>query len=182
MGIDAESKECLENIMKLTWAKQHKIAGVRTVLIVLSESFLPFDTDSLRQKVLNSYPDATVFFYSTRGKPLGVHPPEKIDLLIDFTGPHQYQPFLLPRMFRKMARVAVGRKTGWLRNKFYDTVLDENAEPNLSPDPQIRELETQKKLLGLAGVLNNHSGIALPDRGTITPRELPPLQRSPSLL
>ena len=182
MGIDVESRECLEKISKMTWAKQHKVAGVRTVLIVLSESFLPFDTDSLRHKVLLSYPDATVFFYSTRGVPVGVQSPEEVDLLIDLTGPRQYQPFLLPRTLRKLARVAVGRKAGWIRSRLYDVIYDESTEPNPSPDPAIRELETQKKVLGLAGILMNHSGTAQPDRGVITPRELPPLQRSPSLL
>lgn len=154
MAFDNDSRSALTQLEKGDWAKLHRIAGVRTVLLVLSSSGLVFDLDSLRHKILSSYPDATVFFVSTQGISVGAPPPLHVDLLIDLTGPGQRQSGRLPRSWRRKARVAVGRNTCWIRRRIYDVVFDEKAEkPGESGDPALRELSTQRKVLGLAGVV-----------------------------
>src|SRR4051812_30976349 len=82
--IDSESSAFLAGLMTEELVKAHRIPGVRTVLVVLSSSGMVFDFESLRQKILLSYPDSTVFFLTTLGKPIGSPPPRQVDLLIDF--------------------------------------------------------------------------------------------------
>lgn len=181
MKNDEESKELLRRIEQTELARARRIAGVRSVLIVLPSFGLVFDADSIRRKILHSYPDATVFFLNTNGTALGAPPPENVDLLIDLTGPGHRQALGLARKLRRMSRVAVGRKTGLLKSRIYDSIYDESAEdPHLTP--AMKELCIQKKVFGLAGVVISLSGDPLPDKSAMIPRELPPLLRSPSLL
>jgi hypothetical protein len=159
--------------------RANKVNGVKNVLIVISSRGMVFDIESLRQKVLLSYPEAAVFFRTTLGKPIGAIAPEKIDLLIDFTGPGQRQGLFYARKLRRTARVAVGRNAGLFRKKLYDRVYDEKAQlASLPVDLLKRERLVQRYVLEMAGVAFVPMGDVPPDRGKITPLELPPLARS----
>src|SRR5579885_3511462 len=125
--LDAESTHFLSTLMSEEQVKAHRIPGVRTVLVVLSAAGMVFDIESLRQKILLSYPDSTVFFLTTLGKPIGSPPPRQVDLLIDFTGPRQRQGWFFARKLRRMARAAVGRNAGLFRKRIYDKIYDEKA-------------------------------------------------------
>lgn len=155
--------------------KGNRVPGVRTVLVVLSSAGLVFDVEALRQKVLLSYPDAAVFFLTTLGKPIGLPAPGHLDLLIDFTGPRQRQGLFFAKKLRRAARVTVGRNAGLFRKKIYDRIYDEKAKAaTLSPEVLDRERQVQKEVLALAGVAFVPAGDALPDRGKLTPMDLPP--------
>lgn len=159
--------------------RSHRVNGVKTVIVVISAHGMVFDIESLRQKVLLSYPEAAVFFRTTLGKPVGAVAPERVDLLIDFTGPRQRQGIFYARKLRKAARVAVGRNAGFFRKKLYDRVFDEKAQKATLPvDFLKRERIVQRYVLELAGVAFVPMGDVPPDRGKITPLELPPLARS----
>ena len=137
-----------------------------------------FDVEALRQKVLLSYPDAAVFFLTTLGKPIGSPPPAHVDLLVDFTGPRQRQGFLFAKKLRRTARVTVGRNAGLFRKKIYDRVYDEKANA-VSLDREVlkRERQVQREVLALAGVAFVPAGDTPPDRGKITPMDLPPFSK-----
>jgi len=161
-------------------ARRNRVPGVRTVLVVLSSAGLVYDVECLRQKILLSYPEAAVFFLNTDGSPFGVSPSEHFDLLIDFTGPGQRQPFLLAKKLRRMSRVAVGRPAGWFRKRIYDRIFSEvpgkaaNRPPDL--DALQRERQIQQGILNLAGVTFLPTGETAPDREREIPRELPSMQ------
>jgi hypothetical protein len=178
-GMDPESKAFFEKMAEYQKVRANKVNGVKTVLIVISARGMVFDIESLRQKVLLSYPEAAVFFRTTLGKPIGALAPERVDLLIDFTGPRQRQGLFYARKLRKMARVAVGRNAGLFRKKLYDRVYDEKAQlASLPVDLLKRERIVQRFVLEMAGVAFVPMGDVPPDRGKITPLELPPLARS----
>src|SRR4051812_16559514 len=148
--LDAESSAFLSTLMSEEQVKSHRIPGVRTVLVVFSSRGMVFDIESLRQKILLSYPDSTVFFLTTQGKPVGSPPPRQLDLLIDFTGPGQRQGLFYARKLRGMARVAVGRNAGLFRKRIYDKIFDEKApESTLATDLLERERQIQKRILNL---------------------------------
>lgn len=175
MKTDPESTLFLARMAEQEKTKGNRIPGARTVLIVLSSAGMVFDVESLRQKVLLSYPDAAVFFLTTQGKPIGSLPPAHVDLLIDFTGPGQRQGLLFSRKLRRMARVTVGRNAGLFRKKIYDRVFDEKAKVReLDRETLSRERQVQKEVLALAGVAFVPAGDTPPDRGKITPMDLPP--------
>src|SRR3954467_1284185 len=176
--LDSESTAFLTTLMTEEQVKAHRIPGVRTVLIVLSAAGMVFDIEALRQKVLLSYPDSTVFFLTTLGKPIGSPVPKQVDLLIDFTGPGQRQGWFFARKLRRMARAAVGRNAGLFRKRIYDKIYDEKAPTSsLSPDVLERERQVQKRILNLSGVAFVQYGDTPPDRGKSIALELPPMLR-----
>jgi hypothetical protein len=69
----------------------HRIAGARTILMVLSSHGMAYDLDGLRSRIHGAYPEAAVFFMTTKGKPMGTAVQGHVDLVIDFTGPGQKQ-------------------------------------------------------------------------------------------
>ena len=175
---DAESESFLNLLANEEKIRTHRVAGVRTVLVILSTQGLVFDIESLKQKVLLSYPDSAVFFANTSGRPTGVIPPAQVDLLIDMTGPGQRQGMFLARKLRRQARVAVGRNAGMSRTKIYDHVFDEKAQKSSLPvDPLARERIVQREVLALAGVAMAQMGDTGPDRGKTIALELPAFKR-----
>lgn len=155
-----------------------RIPAVQTVLIVFSSRGMVFDRDSLTQKVKWAYPNAQVFFLTTRGKRLGPKAPKQVDLLLDFTGPGQKQGFLLARKLRRMARFAVGRNAGFFRKRIYDRVFDETSKPGALPKELLqKERFVQRKLMGMAGVALVQAGTTPEDKGKSIALELPPMQR-----
>ena len=160
--------------------KSNRVAGVKIALLVLSSRAMAFDTHSLRHEILLTYPDATVFFRTTQGKPIGPESPRHVDLVIDFTGPRQRQGWLYAKRLRSMARFAVGRNAGLFRKKIYDRVYDEKSSKiasRLPADLFERERHVQREVLGLAGVAFIQQGSPGPDRGKTIALELPPLNR-----
>jgi hypothetical protein len=156
----------------------NRVPGVKSVLVVLSAAGMVFDTESLRQKIHASYPDATIFMLTTIGKGIGAEAPSKVDLLIDFTGPRQRQGLFYARKLRSRAGVAVGRDAGLFRKKIYDRVVEEKARtPQLPTEKLARERVVQREVLELAGVAFLPMGDSAPDRGKITPTELPPFAK-----
>ncbi len=171
---DALTPQYLARLQDLNRAQPQRVAGVKTVLVVLSAAGMVFDTESLRQKIHGAYPDAAIFFISTQGHPVGPWAPQRVDLLIDLTGPSQKQGWFYARKLRKIARVAVGRNAGLFRKRIYDRIVDEKLEKNLPNEKLERERWVQKAVLELAGVSFLVSGDSAQDRGKITPLELPP--------
>lgn len=178
MTTDPESNLFLSRMAGQEKTKGNRVPGVRTVLVVLSSAGMVFDVEALRQKVLLSYPDAAVFFMTTLGKSIGSPPPAHVDLLVDFTGPRQRQGLFFAKKLRRMARVTVGRNAGLFRKNIYDRVFDEKSKTsNLPREVLDRERQVQKEVLGLAGVAFVPAGDTPPDRGKITPMELPPFSK-----
>jgi len=176
---DSESMKFVNALSEKELARSNRVPGVRTVLVVLSSAGLVYDVESLRQKILLSYPEAAVFFLNTDGSPLGVSPSEHFDLLIDFTGPGQRQPFLLSKKLRRMSRVAVGRPAGWFRKRIYDRIFSEVPDKTAEQadlDALQRERQIQQGILNLAGVTFLPTGETAPDREREIPRELPSMQ------
>ena len=158
--------------------KGNRIAGVSTVLVVLSAKGIVFDVHALRHEIRLAYPDATVFFRTTLGRPVGPPAPGYVDLLIDLTGPGQRQGWFYSRKLRRGSRVAVGRNAGLFRKRIYDRVFDEKNNPTHLPyEVLARERLVQKLVLGLAGVAMVPTGETHPDRGKTIALGLPPMQK-----
>ncbi len=175
---DAETQAYLAQIASQERIRANKVAGVRTVLVVLSAAGMVFDIEALRQKILLTYPDAAIFFQTTDGKAIGATVPQQVDLLIDFTGPGQRQGLFHARKLRGMARIAVGRNAGLFRKKIYDRVFDEKAQKASNPDQPLKgERVIQRAVLELAGIALVQAGDSLPDRGKTIALELPPFAR-----
>ncbi|MGZ3689488.1 MAG: hypothetical protein ACXWP5_01890 [Bdellovibrionota bacterium] len=176
--VDQESEGFFRQMGGQEKVIDHRVPGVRLVLVVLSAKAMVFDMDSLRQKIVIAYPDAAVFFQTTMGKPIGPLAPKHVDLLIDLTGPGTRQGLFAARRLRKLARVTVGRNAGLFRKKIYDRVFDESAEGgNLPTDVLESEREVQKRVLALAGVFFTQQGDPGADRGKSIALELPAMQR-----
>jgi hypothetical protein len=179
--IDPESVDLLSQIQKQDKVKTNRIAGVRTVLVVLSSKGMVFDSHSLRHEIRQAYPDAAVFFQTPLGISLGGHAPAHVDLLIDMTGPGERAPFFFARKLRRSARVAVGRNSGLfsIRKRIYDRIFDEKDEKlnadKLPSDTLDRERYVQKQVLNLAGVGSSFTGETHPDLGKTIALELPPM-------
>lgn len=174
---DQESQHCLSSMIEQDPIRTNRLPGVRTVLVVLSSAGIVFDLEALRQKIIYSYPDASVYFLTTLGKAIGPEAPVQVDLLIDLTGPRQRQSILFAKKMRRIARVAVGRNVGLFRKKIYDRVFDEkDILTQLPKDVLEREQEVQKKVLALAGVPFLRTGCATPDLGDTIALDLPPMQ------
>jgi hypothetical protein len=175
---DPESLASLKIMAEEESIRSKRLAQVRTVLVVLSSMGMVFDVESLRQKILLAYPQAVVFFRTTMGKDMGSSSPDKVDLLIDFTGPRERQGLMYARKLRRLARVAIGRNAGLFRKSIYDQVFDERrAGLSLPTDKLERERVVQREVLSLAGIAFVQAGDSAPDRGKITPLELPPLAK-----
>ncbi|MDR3606877.1 MAG: hypothetical protein P4M08_05785 [Oligoflexia bacterium] len=156
--------------------RTRRIQGVRTVLVVLSAAGMVFDVESLRQKISSAYPEAAVFFRTTLGAPMGPISPDRVDLLIDLTGPGQRQGIFYARKLRKMAKVAVGRNAGLFRKAIYNHVFDERQQAKSLPAEKLaRERVVQRAVLELVGIAFVQAGDSAPDRGKIVPLDLPPL-------
>ncbi len=177
-SMDQVSEQCLKQMVEQEKVLAKRLPEVKFILLVLSARGMVFDLEALRQKILLSYPDAAVFFQNTMGKPIGLEPPRKIDLLIDFTGPGQRQSWLHARKLRRMARVAVGRNAGLFRKRIYDRVFDEIFNHAEVPQEMLqRERFVQKKILNLAGIAVFQTGEIPPDRGKTIALELPGMSR-----
>ncbi len=175
---DTETGHFLQLMAEAEQVRTYKVAGVKTVLVVLSARGMVFDTDSLKQKILHAYPDCVVFFRNTLGKSIGFASPDHVDLIIDFTGPGQRQSIFYARKLRKSARVIVGRHAGFFRKKIYDRVFDERASTNKIPTELLaHERYVQKEVMKLAGIALSPSGDTPPDLGKIIPLDLPPMQK-----
>jgi hypothetical protein len=172
------SDEFLQAMGEQNQVKGNRVAGVRTVLIVLSAKGMVYDIHALRHEVRLAYSDATVFFRTTQGKPIGAPAPGYVDLLIDLTGPGQRQGWFYSRKLRRGARVAVGRDAGLFRKRIYDRVYKEKADLAQLPRETLdRERIVQKTVLGLAGVALVPSGETHADLGKTIALGLPPMQR-----
>ena len=181
-GTDSQSEAFLLLLAQQEKIRANKVPGVRIVLVILSARAMVFDTESLKQKILLSYPETAVFFMTTSGKPIGLAPPKQVDLLIDFTGPGQRQGLFFAKKLRTMARVATGRNAGFFRSRIYDRVFDEKTKTVSGVgtkvlDPLERERQIQREVLALAGIALAQMGDTPPDRGKTIALELPALQR-----
>jgi hypothetical protein len=175
---DPESQYFLVRMAEQEQCRTNRVPGVRSVLVVLSAAGMVYDSESLRQKILLSYPDSKVYFMTTQGKAFEGAVPSSVDLLIDLTGPGQRQGWFFCRKLRRMARVAVGRNAGLFRKKIYDRVYDEKAlASDLPKELLAREREVQRAIFALAGVAFIPMGDTPMDRGKITPMELPPFAK-----
>jgi hypothetical protein len=176
--IDPESVELLAQIQSQEKVKTNRIAGIRTVLVVLSSKGMVFDSHSLRHEIRQAYPDAAVFFKTPLGIEIGAHAPAHVDLLIDLTGPGERTAFFFARKLRRSARVAVGRNSGLfsIRKRIYDRIYDETAHTSTLPVETLsRERFVQKQVLDLAGVGSSFSGETHADLGKSIALELPPM-------
>jgi hypothetical protein len=175
--IDPESVELLNQIQKQDRVKTNRIAGVRTVLVILSSKGMVFDSHSLRHEIRQAYPDAAVFFKTPLGVFVGGHAPAHVDLLIDLTGPGERAPFFFARRLRRSARVAIGRNSGLfsIRKRVYDRIYDEKTVTGLPSETLDRERFVQKQVLDLAGVGPSFSGETHADLGKSIALELPPM-------
>lgn len=178
-ALDPETLAFLQRLEEDERIRAHRVPGVRAVLVVLSTAGMVFDKESLRQKILLTYPDAKVFFITPLGKPVGTEAPREIDLLIDLTGPRQRQAgVFFPRKLRGRARVCVGRNAGILREHVYDRVFDETELRRSERYDQLDlERHVQRQVLALAGVPVAQQGDALPDRGQTIALRLPPIAK-----
>lgn len=176
--LDAESEALISILAEQERVRQNRVAGVRTVLVVLSAKGVVLDVEALRQKILMAYPDAAVFFRTTAGSPVGVSAPDRVDLLIDLTGPGQRQNPFYARKLRRLSRITVGRNAGLFRKRIYDRVFDEKARAaELPADLLHRERVIQRAVLELAGISSAPMGDALTDRSKSIALELPSMQR-----
>lgn len=130
---DPDTDAFLKRMAEQKRVRANRVEAVRTVLVVLSARAMVFDVNSLRQKILLTYPDVAVFFTTPLATPIGAAVPGTVDLLIDFTGPGQRDRFFSGRRLRKIARVAVGRNAGLFRKRIYDRVFDEKARESPCP-------------------------------------------------
>ena len=175
---DLESAHFLKRMAASEQIRSGRVAGVRSVLVVLSSRGMVYDMGALRQKILLSYPDATIFFRTTIGKAVGAQCPSNVDLLIDFTGPRQRQGWFASKGLRRMARVAAGRNAGLFRKGSYDRVFDEKVSPPGLPRELLeRERYVQRKVLEMVGVSLSPMGDTNPDLGKSIALHLPPLRK-----
>jgi hypothetical protein len=175
--LDPDTSSLLAKIERERQVEKNQFKGIKTILVVLSAKAMVYDTESLRQKILQIYSDAAVFFLTTIGKPIGSISPGKVDLLIDFTGPGQRQGWFYALALKRRARIAVGRKAGLFRKDVYDRVVDEKSLINLSSELLNRERMVQREVLKLAGIPMALTGEVPKDRGKEIALELPPMKR-----
>jgi hypothetical protein len=152
---DQETEQSLRHLKEEEKIKIHRIAGVKTVLVVISTRGMVFDRESLKQKIRLTYPEAQVYFISTLGIAVGAVAPSSIDLVIDFTGPAQRRKWFQSKQLRRRGRMVVGRNVGPYRLKIYDRVYNELDEKNLKSIPKdllAKERKVQEEVLKLAGV------------------------------
>lgn len=151
---DEEETSTLQHLLEDEEIRKNKIENVRTVLVILSGRSVVYDDASLRQKIQLTYPEAEVYFMTTKAYPFGKKLPAgaKIDLLIDFTGPGHRHKWFWARTLRSRSRVCVGRTAGFFREFIYDRIFKEADRKDLPGDLINRERLVQKEVLALAGV------------------------------
>lgn len=172
--VDRESEIRLTQMAEKDDVISNRVERVKFILIVLSSRGMVYDVESLRQKVLLSYPDSVVFFQTTDGKPVGALAPKTVDLLIDFTGPHQRQSMFHAISLRRRSRFAVGRNAGMFRKKIYHRIYDEMSDSGNIPEEVLKkERFVQKQVLNQAGVAFVQAGDIPPDLGKTIALELP---------
>lgn len=151
---DGEATSTLQHLLEDEVIRKNKVENVRTILVILSARAVVFDDASLRQKIHLTYPEAAVYFMTTKAYAFGKVLPSnaKIDLLIDFTGPGQRHKWFWARQLRGISRVCVGRTAGFFREFIYDRVFKEVDLKELPRDMLNRERFVQREVLALAGV------------------------------
>ncbi|MBL7715245.1 MAG: hypothetical protein JNL01_07220 [Bdellovibrionales bacterium] len=174
---DAQTENLLKLLEEQEAIRKNKLPSVRTVLAVLSSKGVVFDTDALKQKIVMTYPDATVFFLTTTGQAIGPKAPGKVDLLVDFTSPRSRQGWFYARKLRRMAKFAVGRNAGLFRKSIYNRIVDEKKMADLPSDLLDRERLVQRKVLELVGITIAQKGETGPDLGQSIALDLPPMAR-----
>ncbi len=178
---DTETEQFLGILQDQERIRGARVPNVSRVLVVLSSHGMVYDIESLRQKIVLTYPDAAVFFRTTSGKAIGRECPQQVELLIDLTGPRQRQGWFYSKKLRRMARFAVGRNAGLFRKGIYDRVFDEKDAATASRLPKDlleKERFVQRRVLELAGVALAQQGDALPDLGGSIALELPAMTRA----
>ena len=173
-----DSEFYLSQLAEQERLRSSRFPGVRTILVVLSSVGMAVDIDGLRSRIRSGYPEAAVFFMTTKGKSLGASVRGHVDLLIDFTGPGQRQGWFFARKLRRMARFAVGRNAGLFRKRIYDRIVNEKSPESArlrAMDALHREREVQRMVLALAGVATVPHAESGADRSAEIALELPPL-------
>lgn len=175
---DPETSALLKLLEDQEAIRKNKLPSVRTVLAVFSSKGMVFDPDALKQKIVMTYPDATVFFLTTTGQAIGPKAPGKVDLLIDFTSPGSRQGWFYARKLKRMAKFTVGRNAGLFRKSIYNRIVDEKKMgSDLPADLLDRERLVQRKVLELVGITIAQKGDAGPDLGQSIALDLPPMAR-----
>jgi hypothetical protein len=175
---DQETQQSLAQMASAEKIKALKVAGVKTVLVVLSSKGMVYDLDAFRHQILQAYPDGVVFFRNTTGKPLGPTSPDRVDLVLDFTGPGQRQGLCYAMRLRKNSRMIVGRNAGFFRKRLYDRIFDEKTNLDRIPAEMLdRERFVQKEVMRLAGIAFAPTGETPQDLGKTVPLDLPPMQK-----
>lgn len=174
---DVESLQHLQTLGVEERIRKNRIENVKTVLVIFSSRSVAFDIDSLKQKIKMTYPEAKVYFESTQAYSIGEKAPEKLDLVIDFTGPLQRHKWFYSRQLRSRARVTVGRNAWFFREHIYDRIFDEKTH-DLPRDLLDREKFVQKEVLELAGVPISSQGTLGPDLSKKIALKLPALNPS----
>lgn len=180
LTLDLESQGALSKLAAQEKVKASRVPGVKTVLVVLSSKAMVYDIEALRQKIRQTYSDATVYVVTTMGVPLGEKPPKSVDLLLDFTGPGERQSLFHAKKLRRMARVAVGRKSGFFRARIYDRVFDPTQGTSsalLLQDSLERERQVQKAVMEMAGITLFQYGDTPADIGRSIALKLPALNQ-----
>ncbi len=146
------------------------------ILVILSAKGMPYSIEFLMKIILCSYPNSVIFFQTTSGQMIKAKTPEKIDLVVDFTGPRQRQKKILPRQWKNMTRFIVGRNWGSFRKHYYDRVLNEASNHFYLPEKMLQyEKWVQRKVLGLAGIGWAQTSEIPKDQGKTIARTLPRL-------
>lgn len=174
---DQDTEKSLSSLSEIEHLQKNKFKKVKTVLVVLSSAGMGFDIDSVRQKIIMTYPEAAIFFQSTSGKSFGVDAPRSVDLVIDLTGPGQRQPWFYSHKLRRMAKHIVGRNAGLFRKKIYDKIVDEKKQDALPKERVMRERVIQREVFALAGIPVVPIGDPTADRERVIALSLPPLSR-----
>jgi hypothetical protein len=173
--VDQQSEGFLKLLAEQERIRSNKVAGVRTVLVVMSSKAMVYDRESLRQKILLTYPEAAVFFQNTLGTFMGPASPNKVDLIIDLTGPGQRQGLFAANRLKSKGRTVVGRNAGLFRKRLYHRLFDEKTASQLPTELFNRERMVQREVMALVGVALAPQGDLPPDRGKTIALELPPL-------
>lgn len=175
---DPETTHCLSEVTEPEAIRAARVPGVKSVLVVLSSRAMAFDTDSMRHKIRQAYPEAASYFMGSSGSFMGVEAPSSVDLVIDLTGPGERGGWLLSRKLRRLGRVVAGRNAGPFRKRTYDRVFDEQKDQELLPvDLLSRERFVQKQVLGMVGISVLPVSDPVPDLGHSLATQLPPFKK-----
>lgn len=177
--VDEQSQALLKLLQDDELIRNNRVDRVRTTLVILSSKPMAFDVESIKQKVLMTYPESAVFFKSALGTPLGRKSPDKVDLLIDFTAPGtRHQGWFYARKLKRRARVSVGRNAGLFRKMIYTRIFDEVKNAAEVPaDLFDRERYIQRKVMELAGVAVAQKGATPLDLGQSIALKLPSMAK-----